>query len=725
MTRPVSHPGMSRRAFLVTGAAAAGALMIGVPLAAESAAAPARGPVVFSPNAFLRIARDGAVTLIVPYVEMGQGTYTSVPMLIAEELEVDLGAVTVAHAPANDALYANPIMGDQETDGSLSMRAAWEPMRRAGATARQMLVAAAASMWGVDAALCRARDGIVVHVPTGRQIGYGDLVERAATLPIPHDVPLKAGGFRLIGTPHRRLDSAAKVRGAAQYGIDVRLPGMKVAAVMASPVLGGRLATLDDRATLTVGGVCNVLRIEDAVAVVADHWAAAKKGLDALEVAWDDGPNAGFSTNALFADLETAASEVAVPGPSAGDVATGFTRSAHTIEASYRLPMIAHAPMEPLNCTIHLHDGRCEVWIGTQAVTRAQAAAARAAGLPVEKVEVHNQYLGGSFGRRAESDNVTQAVLFARQVDHPLKIVWSREEDTQHDFYRPAYLNLLRAGLDASGRITSWVHRVVGPSPLTRWLPAAIRGDGLDPDAVTSAVGPYAFENVQVEYVRRESPAYHSGFWRGVGTTHNAFVVDSFMDELAAKARIDPLAFRRMHLADDPRLRAVLDMAAEKSGWGTPLPEAKADERMGRGVSLLQDFGGTILAHVAVVAVDKRGSTRVTKVTSVVDCGRVINPDTIAAQIQGGAIFGISAALYGEITFADGRVEQGNFDSCPAVRMDEAPRITVHIVESGAVPFGVGEAGTSGIGPAVANAVFAATGKRLRHLPITPEALGG
>lgn len=716
------HARLSRRTFLAAGAAAAGALMIGVPLGADAAAGAVPG---FAPNAFLRIARDGAVTLTVPYVEMGQGTYTSVPMLIAEELEIGLDAITVAHAPANDALYANPIMGDQETDGSLSMRAAWEPMRRAGATARQMLVTAAASTWGVDAASCQARDGAVLHVPTGRRIGYGDLVERAATLPVPHNVPLKTEGFRLIGTPHRRLDASAKVYGTAQYGIDVRLPGMKIAAVMASPVLGGRLATLDDTAARAVAGVRDVLRIDDAVAVVADHWAAAKKGLDALAVTWDDGPNAGFSTKALFADLEAAASGDTVPGASAGDVAAGFARAARTIEASYRLPTIAHAPMEPLNCTVHLHDGKCEVWIGTQAATRAQAAAARAAGLPIEKVEVHNQYLGGSFGRRAESDNVTQAVLFARQTDHPLKIVWSREEDTQHDFYRPAYLNLLKAGLNASGRITSWAHRVVGPSPLTRWLPAAIRGDGLDPDAVTSAVGPYAFENVQVDYVRRESPAYHSGFWRGVGTTHNAFVVDSFMDELAATAGIDPLAFRRMHLADDPRLRAVLDMAAEKSGWETQLPEGKAGERTGRGVSLLQDFGGTILVHVAEVAVDKQGSTRVTKVTSVVDCGKVINPDTIAAQIQGGAVFGISAALYGEITFENGRVEQGNFDSYPAVRMDEAPRITVHIVESGDAPFGVGESGTSGIGPAVANAVFSATGKRLRHLPITPEALGG
>ncbi|HWL71961.1 MAG TPA: molybdopterin cofactor-binding domain-containing protein [Geminicoccus sp.] len=716
------HPRLSRRAFVVTGTAAAGALTIGVPLDAGAASSTTPD---FAPNAFLRIARDGAVTLIVPYVEMGQGTYTSVPMLIAEELEIGLDAVTVEHAPADNALYANPIMGHQETDGSLSMRAAWEPMRRAGATARQMLIAAAASVWGVDAAACQARDGAVLHAASGRRIGYGDLVEHAATLPVPRDVPLKGEGFRLIGTPHRRLDAAAKVRGTARFGIDVQLPGMKVAAVMASPVLGGRLVSVDDTEARAVAGVRGVLRIDDAVAVVADHWAAAKKGLDALVVAWGDGPNATFSTKALFADLEAAAAGDAVPGPSAGDVMSGFARAARTVEASYRLPMVAHAPMEPLNCTVHLHDGRCEVWVGTQAATRAQAAAARAAGLPVDKVVVHNQYLGGSFGRRAESDNVTQAVLFARQVDHPLKIVWSREEDTQHDFYRPAYLNLLKAGLDASGRVTSWSHRVVGPSPLTRWLPAAIGSDGLDPDAVTSAVGPYAFENLHVDYVRRESPAYRSGFWRGVGTTHNAFVVESFMDELAATAGIDPLAFRRMHLADDPRLRAALDLAAERSGWGTPLPEGEAGERTGRGISLLQDFGGTILVLVAEVVVDRQGFTRVTKVTSVIDCGKVINPDTVAAQIQGGAIFGISAALYGEITFADGRVEQGNFDSYQAVRMDEAPRITVHVIESGTEPFGVGEAGTSGIGPAVANAVFAATGTRLRHLPITPEALGG
>lgn len=720
------HVRVSRRAFLATGAAAAGALMIGVPLAsaANFGAAPTPEADAFAPNAFLRIARDGSVTLIVPYVEMGQGTYTSVPMLIAEELEISLEAVAVEHAPANGALYANPIMGDQETDGSLSMRAAWEPMRRAGATARLMLIAAAASIWDADAASCHAREGVVIHVPSGRRIAYGDLVERAARLPVPHDVPLKADGFRLIGTPHKRLDSTAKVQGAAQYGIDVRLPGMKLAAVMASPVLGGRIKTLDEAAARQVSGVRDVLRIEDAVAVVADHWAAARKGLDALVVTWDDGPNAGFSTEALFADLDAAASGRAVPGPTAGSVAAGFASAVRTVEATYRLPMIAHAPMEPLNCTVHLHDGKCDVWIGTQAATRAQAAAAKAASLPIEKVEVHNRYLGGSFGRRAESDNVTQAMLFARQVGYPLKVVWSREEDTQHDFYRPAYLNLLKAGLDTAGRITSWSHRVVGPSPLTRWLPAAIRSDGLDPDAVTSAVGPYAFKNVQVDYVRRESAAYQSGFWRGVGTTHNAFVVDSFMDELAVAADVDPLAFRRLHLAEDPRLRAVLDAAAEKSGWGTPLPEGREGERTGRGVSLLQDFGGTILVHVAEVAVDKQGSTRVTKVTSVVDCGKVINPDTIAAQIQGGAIFGISAALYGEITFKDGRVEQGNFDSYQAVRMDEAPRITVHIIESGKEPFGVGESGTSGIGPAVANAVFAATGKRVRQLPITPEALG-
>lgn len=716
MTTPTTRPGHgpSRRTVLSAGIAVGGGLLVGVPLAAPVLSK--SGPVDFAPNAFIRIARNGTVTLTMPYVEMGQGTYTSVPMLIAEELEVPLAAVTLEHAPADDMLYRNPIMGAQETDGSLSMRAAWEPMRRAGATARTMLIAAAAAEWRVDAAECRAAEGFVVHDRTRRRIAYGDLAERAATLPIPPQVTLKdAAAFTLIGRPQKRLDSADKINGTAIFGMDVRLPGMKIAAVMASPVLGGRIASLDDREARRVTGVRSVVRLDDAVAVVADHWAAAKKALDTMVVTWDDGPNAGFSTARLKGELDAASQRDGVVGDEAGDEASAFAGAARRAEAVYRLPLLAHAAMEPLNCTVHLHGRRCDVWVGTQAASRAQAAAAAAAGLQQDRVTIHNQYLGGSFGRRAETDNIVQAVSIARRLDHPVKVVWSREEDTQHDFYRPAYHNTLRAGLDRDGRVTSWFHRIVGPSPLARWLPPAVQ-NGLDPDAVTSATGPYHFPNRHVDYVRHEEHAFRSGFWRGVGTTHNVFVVESFIDELAAASGVDPLEFRRRHLRDDPRLRAVLDLAAEKSAWGEPLPPGS-----GRGISLLQDFGGTILAQIAEVSVHDGGSLRVGRVTSVVDCGKLVNPDTVIAQIQGGVIFGLSAALYGQITFSEGRVEQGNFDSYAAVRMDEAPRVAVHLIESGEAPFGVGESGTSGIAPAVANAVYAATGNRVRNLPITSD----
>ncbi|MBW9051036.1 xanthine dehydrogenase family protein molybdopterin-binding subunit [Rhizobium mesosinicum] len=702
---------LTRRSFLSAAAAAGGGLLLGVSLADPASAEAMIKP--FAPNAFIRMATDGSVTLIMPYVEMGQGTYTSVPMLIAEELEISLSSVVLEHAPADENTYANPIMGRQETDGSLSMRVAWEPMRRAGATARVMLIQAAAARWKVDAAQCHAEDGYVIHQASGRRAIYGDLVQAAARLPVPENVPLKdISSFKLIGTPQKRLDAPAKVKGTAQYGIDMKVPGMKIAAVSASPVLGGRLQSVDDVEARKVAGVREIIRIDDAVAVIADHWAAAKKALDLLVIQWDDGPNAGFSTEQHKQNLENAVNAEGVVAVSIGDERTAFPNAASKVEADYRLPILAHAPMEPLNCTVHVNDDRCDVWLGTQASTRAQVAAATALGLPVEKVAIHNQYLGGSFGRRAEADNVTQAVLIGRQLDYPVKIIWSREEDIQHDFYRPAYFNRLRAGLDASGRISSWSHRVVGPSPLARWLPAAVQ-NGLDPDAVTSTLGPYKFENVHVDYVRYEDHSFQTGFWRGVGTTHNVFIVESFIDELAAKAGIDPLEYRRQHVDAEPRALAVLEAAQRLSDWGKPLPAGS-----GRGISLLRDFGGTILAHIAEVTVGENGAVRVTKVTCVVDCGRIINPDTVKAQIQGGTIFGLSAALYGEITFTNGRVDQTNFDTYSAVRMDEAPIVTVHLIQSGDAPFGVGESGTSGIGPAVANAVFAATGKRVRQLPI-------
>jgi isoquinoline 1-oxidoreductase beta subunit len=709
--------GVSRRAFIKASAAAGGGLLLSVSLPAFTgeAAAPTEA---FAPDAFIRIGTDGKVTMVMPQVEMGQGTYTSIPMLIAEELEVELATVQLEHAPPNDKLYANPLIGFQATGGSTSISGFWEPLRRAGATARNMLISAAADTWGVAASDCRAEKGVVIHAASGRKLGYGELAAKAASLPAPEKVALKEPkDFTLIGTPAKRLDTPAKVNGTAMFGIDTRLPGMKIAAVAISPVFGGKLAKVDDSKALAVKGVRQVVKLDDAVAVVADHMGAAKKGMAALEVTWDEGANAKLSTGEILQQLESAAAKPGVIGAEEGDVEKAIAGAARKIEANYHIPFLAHAAMEPMNCTVHVTKDSCEVWVGTQVATRAQATAADVTGLPLEKVQVHNHLLGGGFGRRLEIDGVTLAVRIAKQVEGPVKVVWTREEDIQHDIYRPFYYGRLTAGLDATGLPVAWHHRVVGSSILARWYPAAFK-DGLDSDAVEGAAGPYGFSNVLVDYVRQEPPAgIVTGWWRGVGITHNAFIVEGFIDELAAAAGKDAVEYRGALLAKSPRAKAVLDLAVAKSGWGEKLPAGS-----GRGVSVLFGFGSYI-AEVAEVAVDKDGQVQVKRVTCAVDCGQVVNPDTIKAQMEGGIIFGLSAALYGEITLKDGRVEQGNFDSYQVVRINEAPLVEVHIVESGEAPGGIGEPGTAAIAPAVVNAIFAATGKRLRKLPIDSGAL--
>jgi isoquinoline 1-oxidoreductase beta subunit len=648
---------------------------------------------------------------------MGQGTYTSLPMLIAEELEVDLKQVNVEHAPPNDGLYSNRAIGFQVTGGSTSVRAFWEPLCRAGATARVMLISAAALKWRVDTSSCHAENGQVVHAPTGRRLAYKNLVDQAAMLPTPDNVALKdPKDYRLIGTPAKRLDAPDKVNGKATFGIDAKVPGMKVAAVAACPVIGGKVARVDDSKAKAVKGVLRTIQLANAVAVVADHMGAARKGLAALDIVWEGG-NAHFSTDRLAVQLANAANKPAVIAKQAGDVAKAMKIAAQTVEAVYQLPMLAHATMEPINCTARIHEGGCDVWVGTQVAARAQAAAAAAAGLPLEKVRVHNHLLGGGFGRRLEVDYVTQAVQIARQVEHPVKVVWSREEDIQHDIYRPYYYDRLAAGLDEKGMPIAWRHRVVGSSILARWAPPAFV-NGLDSDAVEGATGPYAFPNLLVDYVRHEPPeGLTTGWWRGVGMTHNAFMVEGFIDELAAAAKKDPVDYRRALLGEDRRARGVLDLAAAKSDWSQALPEGS-----GRGVALIFGFGSYV-AQVAEVDVAKDGRVRVRRVVCAVDCGKAVNPDTIKAQMEGGIIFGITAALYGEITFKDGRVEQGNFDSYQMLRINEAPRIEVFLVESDAAPGGIGEPGTSAVAPAVVNAIFAATGKRLRALPIRPSEL--
>jgi isoquinoline 1-oxidoreductase beta subunit len=706
---------VSRRAFLQAGAAAGGGLMLSLslPPAAESA-----GTSAFAPNAFIRIGGDGKVTLIMPYVEMGQGTYTSIPMLIAEELEVDLSQVRLEAAPPNEKLYANPLLGFQATGNSNAIRGAWQPLRDAGATARTMLVQAAAKRWNVDPSSCRAQSGAVFHSPTGRSFKYGELVNDAAQDPIPTNVALKQPeNFKLIGTPAKRLDTPAKVNGAAIYGIDVKLPGMKIATLAQSPVFGGRVKSVDDAAAKAVKGVRQVVRLDDAVAVVADHMGAANKGLAALLIEWEDGPHASLSTEDIFAELEKATLNPGVVAQNIGDVEKAAEGAAKKVEAVYQVPFLAHAPMEPMNCTVHVHDGGCEIWVGTQAIARAQATAAKTLGMPLEKVAVYNHYLGGGFGRRLESDYVVRAVQIAQHVDGPVKVVWTREEDIQHDMYRPVFLDRLTAGLDEKGMPLFWRHRFAGSSVLARYAPPAFQ-NGLDPDTTEGAIDlTYALPNLHVEYLRVEPPGVPTAFWRSVGPSHNVFVTESFMDELAAAAKQDPVAYRRALLDKSPRAKAVLELAAEKAGWGTPLPE-----RADRGVSQQFVFG-SYMAHVAEVEVSKEGAVRVRRVVCAVDCGTVINPDTVRAQIQSAVIFGVTAALYGNITLKNGRIEQSNFDDYQMLRMNEAPAIEVHIVKNSEPPGGMGEAGTSAIVPAVANAIFAATGKRLRKLPVDAAAL--
>jgi isoquinoline 1-oxidoreductase subunit beta len=707
---------LSRRNFLASSAAVGGGLLLSLSLPiGQSEAA---GSETFAPNAFIRIGSDGQIVLTMPYVEMGQGTYTSIPMLIAEELEVGLKQVKLEHAPPNEKLYANPLLGVQATGNSNAIRGGWKPLREAGATARVMLIAAAAKRWGVDVTSCRAQEGEVIHTPSGRKLSYGELAADAAKMPVPTNVALKKPEeFRLIGTPAKRLDIAGKVNGSAIYGMDARPPGVKVATLAQSPVFGGRVKSVDDTAAKAVKGVRQIVRLDDAVAVVADHMGAAKKGLEALKIEWDEGAHAGLSTADVARELEQATTKPGAVAQNIGDADKAMANAATKVEATYQLPFLAHATMEPMNCTVHFRGSECEIWLGTQAIARVQSMAAKAAGLPVEKVIVHNHLIGGGFGRRLEADGAVRAVEIAKQVDGPVKVVWTREEDIQHDMYRPYWFDRIAAGLDKDGKPVVWTNRFAGSSVIARWLPPAFK-DGLDPDTTEGAIDlVYSLPNFHVEYVRIEPPGIPTAFWRSVGPSHNVFVTESFIDELAAAAKQDPVAYRRALLDRNPRAKAVLDLAAEKSGWGQPLPKGR-----GRGIALQFAFG-SYLAQVAEVEVAKDGTVRVHRVIAAMDCGAVVNPNTVQAQIQSAVNFGLTAALYGEITLKGGRVEQTNFDTYQILRMNEAPTIEVHVVQSSEAPGGMGEAGTSGIVPAVANAVFAATGKRLRKMPIDASAL--
>ena len=673
----------------------------------------------FAPNAFIRIDNAGVVTLVMPQVEMGQGVYTAIAMILAEELDAEYSKLVLEHAPPNEKLYANPAFGIQATGGSTSIRAFWAPLRTAGATARAMLIQTAAERWGVDAASCSATDGQVTHGSSGRKLGYGALAERAARQPVPRNVPLKdPKQFRVIGKPLKRLDTPDKVNGRVVYGIDAMLPGMKFATLAFCPVFGGKVAHVDDAAAKAIPGVHKVLVLEDFVAVVGDHMWSAKKGLEALTISWAEGAHAQLSSEDLWRDLRSASEKDGVVAKSAGDIQKGLS-SGERIDAAYEMPLLAHATMEPLNCTVHLKPDSCEIWVGTQIIARVQQTAATLLGLPVDKVTVHNHLIGGGFGRRLEPDMALNAVRVAQHMDGvPVKVVWTREEDIQHDIYRPMYRDVVSATL-ANGRIAAWKYKVCGSSILARWLPPAFQ-KGIDIDAMDSAVDmPYDIPHLQVEYLRVEPRAVPTGFWRGVGCNNNVFAIESFMDELARKAGKDPIAFRRDMLDKEPRLKAALDLVAQKSGWGTALPA-----RVGRGVCAQPSFGSYI-ATVVEAEVDGSGEVNVRRITTAVDTGIAVNPDTIEAQMQGGLAFGLTAALYGEVTLKNGRVQQSNFNDYRMLRMHEMPKIDVHLIKSGEVPGGIGETGTTAALPALRNAIFAATGIALRRMPVDRDVLSG
>jgi isoquinoline 1-oxidoreductase beta subunit len=710
---------VSRRTFLMAGAAAGGGLMIGWVPQGHADDPPAGAQQPLPPDAYITIDRQGKVSVVSPMAEMGQGVYTALPMLVAEELDVDMSNVTVEHSPPNDKLYGNAFLGGSQTTGnSSSIRGFYLPLRQVGAAARAMLIAAAAKKLNVDASALTTELGYVVDAVGKRRVPYGELADAAAMLPVPANVKLKdPSTFRIIGTPAKRLDVAGKVNGTAVYGIDVKMPGMKVATVAASPVFGGTLASFDDAAALKVPGVHQVAKLDNAVAVIADHYWAARQGLEAGAAKFDDGPHASLTTADIVAALAKAAEKPGAVAKNEGDVTAALAKAATKIEADYEAPFLAHATMEPMNCTVQVTADGCDIWVGTQIPTVAQQAVAQTLGLKPEQVRIHNHLLGGGFGRRLEFDFIVQAALIAKQSKDPIKVVWSREEDIQHDMYRPYYYDRFSAGLDEKGMPVAWSHRIAGSSVMARFFPPLFK-DGIDPDAVDGAIDmPYAIANKRVEYVREEPPGIPTAFWRGVGPTHNVYVIESFIDELAAIAKKDPVEYRRAMLGNNPRALHVLNRAAEMAGWGKPL-----GDRRGRGVCVHNTFG-SYMAQIAEVTVAKSGEVRVDRVVCAVDTGVAVNPDTIVAQMESGIIFGITAVLWGEITLKNGRVEQTNFDDYRMLRINEAPVIEVEVVKNSADPGGIGEPGTSGLTPAVLNAVYAATGVRLRKLPIKPDLL--
>ncbi len=712
---------LDRRSFLKASIIAGGAAVFGFSLpvgvrGAERLGLTFEPAADFQPNAFIKIAKDGRVTVVVGQVEMGQGVYTSLPQIVADELEVDWAAVSYEAAPAGKA-FVNPAMGMQGTGGSSSVKGLFAPLRKSAATVREMLVAAAAQTWNVAADSCKAENGKVVHAASNRSIPYSDLLDAAAKITPPADPKLKdPKDFKYIGKGVKRLDSAEKVNGTAIYGIDVKVPGMLTATIMRSPVIGGKVKAVDDAAAKAVKGVTNVVSLEYGVAVVAENFSAARKGRSALKVTWDEGTMAPVSSESIYSTFAAAADkDKGLVAKKTGDGADGKAKAAKTVEAVYWSPFVAHATMEPMTFTADVRKDSAEVWGGVQAQMLVQQTVATVAGVPVDKVKVNTTLLGGGFGRRFEMDYVIDATLLSKAVGKPVKVIWTREDDMQNDVYRPATYNKMSAGLDAGGNPVFWHHRVVNDAIMARAGKAfgfILKDDQLDDSSFEGAHNlPYAFPHFQCDWVRKDT-GVPVGFWRSVGSSHTAFSTECFLDEVAFAAGKDPVAFRLSMLDKHPRHVAVLKLAAEKAGWGKP-----AEAGIFRGVAVHESFGSYV-AQVAEVSVAKDGKVRVHRVVCTVDCGQVVNPAIVAAQMESGIVYGLSAALYGEITIKDGRVQQKNFTDQRVLRMNEMPKVEVYIVPSTENHGGVGEPGTPPIAPAVVNAIFAATGKRLRSLPI-------
>ena len=698
-----------RRAFIKVSAVAGGGLLVSFALPSGiSEAEAASGE--FVPNAWIRVDADDRVTLQVASSEMGQGVHTAIPMLLAEELECDWSRVQVVMAPADKA-YFNPLIGQQLTGGSTAIRAFYTPLRQAGAAARVLLVRAAAQTWNVPEAECRVDKGVVSHAGVDRQARFGELARKAATLPSPGAVFLKEPkDFKLIGKATPRLDTPQKVNGSAVFGMDVKLPGLLTAVVARCPVLGGKVKSFDAIRAKAVPGVRQVLAIHSGVAVVADSFWAAKLGRDALVVQWDEGANAKLDSAGIRTKLEAALRGKPALARDDGNAPQALAGATQKFEATYEVPYLAHACMEPMNCTARVAKGRCEVWVPTQAQTGAQFIAGRITGFPPEKIKVNTTLLGGGFGRRAEQDFLAEAVELALRTNSPVKVVWTREDDMRHSPYRPATLNRMSAAIDANNKLVAWRHEIAGPSIMTRVFPGAIK-NGIDNTSVEGAANlPYTIPNLQVSWAM-ENGAVPVGFWRSVGSSQNAFVTECFFDEVARHMGRDPFGLRRSLLQGHPRLLAVLELAASNAGWGTSPPVGRA-----RGIAVAASFG-SYCAQVAEISLEQN-QVRVHRVVCAIDCGTVVNPDTVVAQMESGIVYGLTAALKGEITLKGGRVEQGNFNDYPLLRMDEMPKIDVHIVKSAEPPGGVGEPSTPPIATAVANAVFALTNRPVRKLPI-------